>query len=67
MNDEKFLEHGYRIEEIASGGGEADDKSGWYYGRPDGEGQLGEKVGPFESYGEALKHLEEELFSDDEG
>jgi hypothetical protein len=57
----RYLEIGYRIEEIATGG-----ERGWYYGRADARGELTEKVGPFESHADALKHLEEELFADDE-
>jgi hypothetical protein len=65
MTDSKIVDHGFRIEEIAvpEGGAEA----GWYYGRPDADGDLAEKVGPFPSRAEALRHLEEELFGDDEG
>jgi hypothetical protein len=68
MTSEKFFELGYRIEEIASSSGkiQGGEDSGWYYGRPDAEGNLGEKVGPFDTYAEAMKHLEEELFADDE-
>jgi hypothetical protein len=68
MTNEKFFELGYRIEEIASSSGkiQGGDDSGWYYGRPDAEGNLSEKVGPFDTYAEAMKHLEEELFADDE-
>jgi len=68
MTDEKFLALGYRIEEIASTSDKTHggDDAGWYYGRPDGEGNLSEKVGPFDTYAEAMKHLEEELFADDE-
>jgi hypothetical protein len=68
MTNEEFFELGYRIEEIASSSGkiQGGDDSGWYYGRPDAEGNLGEKVGPFDTYAEAMKHLEEELFADDE-
>jgi hypothetical protein len=58
------VELGYQVKEISSSG---HDELGWYYGRPDGSGALSEKVGPFDSYDEAVKHLEEELFSDDEG
>jgi hypothetical protein len=65
----KLVELGYRIDEIvASGNGlGSGTEPGWYYGRPDSEGVLSDKVGPFETHAEALKHLEEELFADDEG
>ena len=65
---EKFFDLGYRIEEIAadSDGAVGGDAPGWYYGRPVAEGGLVEKVGPFDSRAEAMKHLEEELFADDE-
>ncbi len=68
MANEKFSEAGYRIEEISvtSEKTEGGSDTGWYYGRPDGEGKLVEKVGPFETCAEAMKHLEEELFADDE-
>ncbi len=61
-------ENGYRIEEIAVASDKTEDgsDSGWYYGRPDVEGKLVEKVGPFKTSAEAMKHLEEELFADDE-
>jgi hypothetical protein len=69
MTNEKFFELGYRIEEIASNGDkpQGGGDSGWYYGRPDAGGNLSEKVGPFDTYAEAMKHLEEELYADDEG
>ena len=69
MTNEKFFELGYRIEEIASNGDKTQGggDSGWYYGRPDAGGNLSEKVGPFDTYAEAMKHLEEELYADDEG
>ena len=65
---ERYFDLGYRIEEIApdsdrTAGGDA---PGWYYGRPGAEGALVDKVGPFDSRAEAMKHLEEELFADDE-
>jgi hypothetical protein len=65
---EKFFDLRYRIEEIATDSDRAagGDAPGWYYGRPDAEGELVEKVGPFDSRAEAMKHLEEELFADDE-
>jgi len=66
MTSATFSEHGFRIEEIASSEAEGGANPGWYYGRPDGEGNLGEKVGPFQTREEALRHLEEELFGDDE-
>ena len=62
MTDSKIDDRGFRIEEIAGGA-----EPGWYYGRPDANGDLAEKVGPFPSRAEALRHLEEELFGDDEG
>jgi hypothetical protein len=58
----KYLEIGYRIEQISPTAGEP----GWYYGRPGASGELADRVGPFETHAEALKHLEEELFADDE-
>lgn len=68
MTTEKLSEIGYRIEEIAVASDKTEDgsDSGWYYGRPDVEGKLVEKVGPFKTSAEAMKHLEEELFADDE-
>jgi hypothetical protein len=66
MTSATFSELGFRIEEIASSEVEGGASSGWYYGRPDGDGKLGEKVGPFPTHEEALRHLEEELFGDDE-
>ena len=68
MTNEKFFELGHRIEEIASSSGkiQGGDDFGWYYWWPDAEGKLAEKVGPFDTYAEAMKHLEEELFADDE-
>ena len=64
-NGPKYAKLGYRIEQIAASGGDGDEP-GWYYGRPDGQGKLAEKVGPFDTHEEALKHLEEEIFADDE-
>lgn len=69
MTTAKFFDRGFRIEEMAWSADEAaagSAKSGWYYGRPDGEGNLADKVGPFDTYEEALRRLEEELFADDE-
>ena len=63
---EKIFELGYRIKEIGRDKTEGGEEPGWYYGRADDEGGLSEKVGPFETWAEAMKHLEEELFADDE-
>ena len=65
MTDSKIVDRGFRIEEVA--GTEGGAEPGWYYGRPDANGDLAEKVGPFPSRADASRHLEEELFGDDEG
>lgn len=65
MTSEKIFERGYRIKESRDKT-EGGEEPGWYYGRADDEGGLSEKVGPFETWAEAMKHLEEELFADDE-
>ncbi len=62
MSDSKIVDRSIRIEEIVSGA-----EPGWYYGRSDANGDFSDKVGPFKSREEALRHLEEELFGDDEG
>ena len=68
ITSEKIFERGFCIKEIAFGRDktEGGEEPGWYYGRADDEGGLSEKVGPFETWAEAMKHLEEELFADDE-
>jgi hypothetical protein len=60
--DPKWLERGYRVEEDVS----PDGHRGWFYGRSSPDGKLADRVGPFESSAEAVKHLEGELFSDEE-
>jgi hypothetical protein len=65
MTDSKTVDRSIRIEELA--GTEGGVEPGWYYGRSDANGDFAERVGPFQSREEALRHLEEELFGDDEG
>jgi hypothetical protein len=65
MSDSKNVDRSIRIEEIV--GTEGGAEPGWYYGRSDANGDLSDKVGPFQSREEASRHLEEELFGDDEG
>jgi hypothetical protein len=65
MTDSKIVDRSIRIEEIV--GTEGGAEPGWYYGRSDANGDFADKVGPFPSREEAVRHLEEELFGDDEG
>jgi hypothetical protein len=65
MTESKIVDRSIHIEEIT--GTEGGALSGWYYGRSDANGDFADKVGPFQSREEAVRHLEEELFGDDEG
>jgi hypothetical protein len=65
MTESKIVDRSIRIEEIV--GTEGGAEPGWYYGRSDANGDFADKVGPFQSREEAVRHLEEELFGDDEG
>ena len=65
MTESKIVDRGIHIEEITAT--EGGIEPGWYYGRSDANGDFTDKVGPFQSREEAVRHLEEELFGDDEG
>jgi hypothetical protein len=65
MTESKIVDRSIHIEQIT--GTESGAQPGWYYGRSDANGVFADKVGPFETREEAVRHLEEELFGDDEG